>query len=146
MSDSFLAPDDTNVPVGVIETVEGTPADLRSGKLLKEAFIHLPTGFEHYYLFEEGLSDLRKVAEFVDTNSDRRLEVHTTEPGMLFYTGYFTSNELKRTNGDQYGKFRAFCCETHRYPNGPNLEYAPGAITQPGETYKSRTRFKIIWP
>ena len=28
----------------------------------------------------------------------------------------------------QYGKFKAFCCETSRYPNGPNISGAPDTI------------------
>ncbi|WP_227020897.1 hypothetical protein [Arenibacter algicola] len=42
------------------------------------------------------------------------LEISTSEPGMLLYTGKYTSDALKRENGLQYGKYRGFCCETHR--------------------------------
>ena len=105
----------------------------------------LPKGFEHYFLFEQNPGQLRKVAEFREPGSGRMLEVSTTEPGMLFYSGYFTSNQLKRENGDRYGRSRAFCCETHRYPNGPNLKESPGSITKPGEKYNSATIFKFQW-
>lgn len=146
LADAYLLPDETNVPVGALAEVEGTPADLRSAKLLGDAFAELPTGFEHYFLFEPAGKDLPKVAEFEDTYSGRKLEVFTTEPGMLFYTGYFTSDQLQRENGDQYGRYRAFCCETHRYPNGPNIADAPASITRPGQVYQSHTRFKVHWP
>ena len=145
LSDVYLSPDETNVPVGGISPVSGSAADLRSGRLLKEAFAQLPTGFEHYYTFDQSVNELRKVAEFEDTLSGRKLEVSTTEPGMLFYTGYFTSNDLQRESGDQYGRYRAFCCETHRYPNGPNIIDAPGSVTRPGQVYESSTRFKVDW-
>ena len=146
LSDTYLVPDDTNVPVGEVEQVKGTPMDLRMGKLLKEALEELPTGFETYYAFDARENGLDKVAEFEDTLSGRRLEVFTTEPGMLFYTGYFTSNELQRENGDAYGRYRAFCCETHRYPNGPNIPSSPHSITYPERPYESTTRFSFYWP
>ncbi len=53
----------------------------------------------------------------------------TTEPGMLFYAGYFTSDELKRESGAQFGRYRGFCCETNRYPNGPNIQGSLGSLT-----------------
>ena len=92
-------PDETNVPVGPVGQVENSPLDLRAGRVLKEALVHLPTGFETYYLFAADEEGVRKVAEFEDTLSGRRLEVSTSEPGMLFYTGYFTSNDCKEKMG-----------------------------------------------
>ncbi len=145
LADNYLEPDETNVPVGAIGDVNNTAADLRAGKLLKEAFEGLTTGFEHYYLFDQSIGPLRKVAEFSDRESGRKLEVSTTEPGMLFYSGYFTSDKLRRENGDQYGRYRGFCCETHRYPNGPNIENSPASVTKPADTYNSQTVFKIHW-
>ena len=83
------------------------------------------------------------MAEFRDSQSGTQLEIRTTEPGALFYTGYFTSDELKRENGDQYGRYRGLCFETSRYPNGPNLADSPKSVTQAGEVYRSQTIFKI---
>ncbi len=145
MADAYLAPDETNVPGGEVATVAGTSADLRTGKLLKEAIKELEKGFEHYYLFDKGINKLRKVATFSEQESGRKLEVFTTEPGMLFYTGFFTSDKLQRENGDQYGRYRGFCCETHRYPNRPNLENSPASVSRPGEKFESQTVFKFYW-
>lgn len=145
LADTYLIPDETNVPIGAVGQVSESPADLRSGKLLGEAFKELPTGFEHYFVFKKQEKALPKVAEFQDTNSGRRLEVFSTEPGMLFYTGYFTSDELQRENGDQYGRYRGFCCETHRYPNGPNIPNSPDSLSSPEKPFASTTRFKMSW-
>lgn len=145
-STTILAPDATNVPVGEIATVQGTTADLQAGRLLGDCFQEMETGFEHYYLFDKPIDQLAKVAEFRDTQSGTQLEIRTTEPGALFYTGYFTSDELKRENGDQYGRYRGLCFETSRYPNGPNLADSPKSVTHPGEVYRSQTIFKISDP
>ncbi|MEM9834521.1 MAG: galactose mutarotase, partial [Bacteroidota bacterium] len=141
-ADTFLQPDETNVPVGGIASVADTPADLRSEQRLGDALSQLKTGFEHFYCFNPSDS-IQTVAKFSDPASKIGLEVATTEPGILFYTGYFTSDELQRENGDQYGRFRGFCCETSRYPNGPNLVDSPGSLTSPGTPYHSATVFKL---
>ncbi|KZS40461.1 galactose mutarotase [Aquimarina aggregata] len=141
-SNSFLVGDDKGVPQGKEKEVKGRPEDFRNEKLFSDALQHTETGFDTYFLFEQDFL-LKKVASIKHSGSGRAMDVLTTEPGMLFYSGYFTSDNLQRENGDQYGKYKAFCCETHRYPNGPNLDDAPKTITYPGEPYTSKTVFKF---
>jgi aldose 1-epimerase len=143
---SFLAPDDEGgITDGRLAGVDSGVEDLRDGKSFRDIFSDMEFGFEHYFVFEKPLGTLEKVAEFEHPGTGRRLEILTTEPGMLFYTGRYTSDELARENGDRYGPFRAFCCETHRYQNGPNIEGSPGTFTAPGEKYTQTTIFKISW-
>ena len=54
------------------------------------------------------MGERTKAAVFTDTDTGRTLEIETTEPGMLFYSGYFTSDELRRESGPQYGKISRF--------------------------------------
>ncbi|WP_404306867.1 aldose epimerase family protein [Neorhodopirellula lusitana] len=144
-SDRYLVPDETNVPVGEEQTVTGTAADFRQPKRIGDAFDELPLGFEHYYAFNKPVGTLGKVAEVTEPTSGRRLEVLSTEPGTLFYTGRYTSDNLRRESGAQFGQFRAFCIETSKYPNGPNLEAAPKSVLEPGETYDDTTVYKLSW-
>jgi aldose 1-epimerase len=125
--------------------VEGEVSDLRREKVLHEIFKKLETGFEHYYIFDKAPGELSPVALFKDPEFSRTLEVRSTEPGMLFYTGYYTSDLLRRESGDPYGRFRAFCCETGRYHNGPNIPDSPASTLKPGETYHSKTVFALSW-
>ena len=140
-----LEPDFTNVPVGDVESLDGLAADLRRTIPLKEAIAQIETGFEHYFLFDKPIGELGQVATFLDPKSGRQLSIATTEPGMLFYTGYFTSDELQRNEHERYGRFRGFCCETHRYPNGPNIPGSPASILRPGETYQSTTNYHFTF-
>ena len=144
-SDKFLVPDETNVPVGDEQAVAGTVWDYNKAKPIGDAFAEEPKGFEHYYVFSKPLKSLEKVAEFSDETSGRMLEVSSSEPGMLFYTAFYTSDDLKRESGPQFGQFKAFCCETSKYPNGPNIERAPDSILLPDETYQSKTVLKFSW-
>lgn len=101
------------------------------------------TGFETYYRFDGRKAAAREVASFSDPESGRKLRVLTTEPGALFYTGYFTSGNLSRSNGDHYGKYRAFCFEASRFPNGPNLPGVKDAVLKPGDAYRSQTIYQL---
>ncbi len=136
--------DATGAATGKILDVTGTGNDLQKGKLIGKAHEEKGGGFESFYLTESNFK-LKKVAEIEDTESGRKLEVSTTEPAMLLYTGIYTSDALKRENGDRYGQFRGFCCETQRYQNGPNIEGSPKTYTEAGEEFSSTTVFKFSW-
>jgi len=125
--------------------VQNTLDDLREWKNIGELQRERGKGFENYYWFGEITKIPRKVAEIRDPRRGRSLTVSTTEPGMLFYTGIYTSDKLARESGEQYGPYQAFCCETHRCPNGPNLEGAPYCFITHEEPFESCTSFHFEW-
>lgn len=137
--------DDTGAATGVIADVSGQVDDLRDGKIIGDVHAAMGDGFEHFYLFDNPDFELQEVAQISSEESGRSLTVSSTEPCMLLYTGKYTSDALQRENGEQYGKFRGFCCETHRYQNGPNIEGSPKSITKAGEEFKSTTIFTFGW-
>ena len=137
--------DESGAATGENQSIAGQPDDLREPKSIGDVHAAMNDGFEHFYLFEEKGFDLAEVAEIHEETSGRSLKISTTEPGMLFYTGKYTSDELQRESGLQYGKFRGFCCETHRYPNGPNFPDSPKSILRKDETYESTTIFQFEW-
>ncbi len=125
-------------------SVDGKITDLREVKRIGDLHSALGEGMEHFYLFEGGETEFkRKVAELSYPAKGRKVEIFTTEPGMLFYTAKYTSDVLHRESGEQFGKHRAFCCETHRAPNGPNLDGAPHIFSEPNEKFESETTFKF---
>jgi len=144
-SSYILKVDETNVPTGERIDVKGTYLDLRKPRLLIEVFKEAPEGFEDYYVLNEEYKSMKQAAVISHPESGRSLDVYTTEPGFLFYTGRYTSDNLKREDGTCYGRFRAFCCETSRFPNGPNIGDSPGSILYPNEEYHSRTIFKFTY-
>lgn len=140
-----LACDNTGAATGAIINVEGEADDLRHPKRIGDAHNEMGDGFENFYILDNETGDFIEAAKISCPDSGRTLTVSTTEPCMLLYTGKYTSDEIKRENGEQYGKYRGFCCETHRYPNGPNIPNSPKSITKAGETFKSTTQFKFSW-
>lgn len=137
--------DDTGAATGEIANISGEADDLTSGKIIGDVHEALGDGFEHFYVFDNADFKLQEIAQITSAESGRSLTVSSTEPCMLLYTGKYTSDAIKRENGEQYGKYRGFCCETHRYQNGPNIENSPKSITKAGEEFKSTTIFKFGW-
>lgn len=128
----------------VQRSVAGEADDLRDSKVIGDVHMAMGDGFEHYYLFSDDLSATPvKVAQLDYTPLGRSMEIFTTEQGMLFYTGKFTSDELSRESGEQFGKFRACCFESHRIPNGVNIEGAPNVMLSPDESFCSETIIKL---
>lgn len=137
--------DETGAATGEIKDIAGQADDLSEGKIIGDVQNAMGDGFENFYVFDNPNFDLNEVAHISSDDSGRSLTVYSTEPCMLLYTGKYTSNALTRENGEQYGKYRGFCCETHRYQNGPNIENSPKSITKAGEEFKSTTIFKFGW-
>lgn len=137
--------DGTGAGTGEIVSIEGEADDLTEGKKIGDVHHAMGDGFEHFYVFDNPNFELQEVAKVTSEASGRSLTVFSTEPCMLLYTGKYTSDAIKRENGEQYGKYRGFCCETHRYQNGPNIENSPKTITKAGEEFKSTTIFKFGW-
>ncbi|MFY0627059.1 MAG: galactose mutarotase [Reichenbachiella sp.] len=137
-----MALDETGASTGVVD-IAGEVDDLRNGKRIGEVHDAIGDGFEHFYVFDNPKSELGQVAEITSASGDLRLEVNSQEPCMLLYTGKYTSDDLKRESGDQFGKYRGFCCETHRWQNGPNLDNSPGTFTEPNEKFQTQTIFKF---
>ena len=136
--------DTTGAGTGNYIDVTGMPDDLRGGKIIGEVQKEMRGGFEHFYLTNSGF-ELKKVAEIEDPDSGTKLEVSTSEPCILLYTGKYTSDALMRESGEKYGQFRGLCLETHRYQNGPNIPNSPKTFTDAGEEFKSTTIFKLSW-
>ena len=126
--------------------IKGSVLDLRNEQIIGSLHNKLGDGMEFFYLFEGGITkQKRKVAEISYPAKERKVEIFTTESGMLFYTAKYTSNNLERESGEKFGKYRAFCCETHRVPNGPNIKGAPNIFTEAGEKFCSETTFKFTF-
>ncbi len=137
-----LETDDTGASTGKVLNVEGKAENLWEGKVIGEVQEILKGGFEHFYIFDRAGSP-EKRAVISSKVTGLSLEVESTEPCMLLYTGKYTSDELKRNEEERYGQYRGFCCETHRWQNGPNIPGSPGTITRPGELFESRTIFRL---
>lgn len=148
-ADSYLPNDARYVPLGASEPVDGTPFDLRESHRVDYAIDtpneHLRTmqGFSVCWVLRNQTGDLARAASLWEPRCGRGIELWTTEPGLLTYTGRLFSPEVVGKHGRAVEKFGGMLLETLHYPDSPNHPEYPSTVLRPGEIYNSATEFRF---
>lgn len=136
--------DESSIPLGSMDSVEGTPFDLRDAVILGDHFAEhgeVKDGFDHnFILLGEGL---KNAVGLYSPATDIRMVVRTTEPGIQIYTGVQLTNRTGK-QGATYDRFAGICLETQHYPDSPNQEAFPQTILRPGEEFTSQTEYHVL--
>ncbi len=133
------------IPTGELANVEGTPFDFRKPHVIGERFTELsgdPVGYDHNFVLDGPEGERRLAAKVLDPLTGRFVEVHTTEPGVQFYTGNFLDGSLVSGN-ISFVQHSGFCLETQHFPDSPNQADFPSTVLRPGETFASQTVLKF---
>ncbi len=145
-ADAYTPTDATSIPTGEIEPVAGTPFDFRTPTAIGERIeqdhqqLRFGQGYDHNFVINGRPGDLRLAARVVEPKSGRTLEVHTTQPGVQFYSGNLLP-ELTGKGGQIYRRRSGFCLETQHFPDAPNQPNFASVVLNPGETYHETTVF-----
>jgi aldose 1-epimerase len=146
-ADSYTPVDDTLIPTGKIDPVEGTPLDFRTPHAIGERIADMkgePGGYDHNFVLRSGGSAEPVLAATVtDPHSGRVLTMLTTEPGVQFYTGNFLDSSNVGKAGTAYPKHSGLCLEAQHFPDSVNQPSFPPVILKPGETYRQTTLYKF---
>lgn len=125
-----------------------TPVTLSSRRVLD-------TGNADFYgILEEGrVANPRFAARVRDRESGRVLEVHTTEPGIVFYAGLGLDENVRDVGtgtgtgeGEWEGAYRrhaGLCLETQDYADSINHPELGQAILRTGEVFSSTTEYRF---
>lgn len=142
-ADQYLAVDDGLIPTGELVDVEGGFLDFRTsakmGARIQESKLE-PLGYDHCFALRSQDGSMAFAARVSDPASGRIMEIHTTQPGLQFYSGNFLDGSEGGAGHDQH---EAFCLETQHYPDSPNQPKFPNTILQPGKTYQQKTVHKF---
>jgi aldose 1-epimerase len=99
----------------------------------------LGKGYDHNWVLKGAPGKaLRLAATLTDPASGRSLEIHTTQPGLQFYSGNFMNGQ-PAGHGSVYAHRTGLCLETQHFPDSPNHTGFPSTILRPGETYSEKT-------
>ncbi|WP_420458882.1 aldose epimerase family protein [Neolewinella sp.] len=148
-ADRFTPVDETLIPTGKLQSVEGTPFDFRQPTPIGERIeaddeqIRFGGGYDHNFVLNRSGEGLQQIATVYEPESGRTLEVETTEPGVQFYSGNFLDGSNIGKGGQPYELRTGFCLETQHFPDSPNQPDFPSTILQPGETYTSTTVYRF---
>jgi aldose 1-epimerase len=145
-ADHYTPVDETLIPTGQIAPVRGTIMDFTKPQPIGSRIRQLtnnPQGYDHNYVLNSGGRRLALAARVEEPQSGRVLEIHTTEPGIQFYSGNFLDGTLTGKGGVVYQQHHGFCLETDHFPDSPNQPKFPSVVLRPGETYTQTTLHKF---
>ena len=144
-ADQYLDATNDLIPTGKILKVKGTPFDFTAPKLIGKGMEEIKggNGYDLTYILRNKSDGLSLVATTFEPLSGRTMQVYSTEPGLVFYTGNYLSDKIIGRNGKPMAKYGAFCLETQHFPDSPNRPEFPNTILRPGETFKSQTIYKF---
>jgi aldose 1-epimerase len=143
-SDRYTPTDDTLIPTGKLESVEGTPYDFRKPTAIGKRNGDIPKvgGYDINLILNGKAGTLRRVAEVKDPNSGREMEVLTDQPGVQVYVAIGLDGKLHGVGG-AYQKYGAVCLETQHFPDSPNHSNFPTTVLRPGKEFRSETVYKF---
>ncbi len=125
------------LPTGELAAVAGTRWDLRQPtELRSRKDENGRLAFDLGYLARPAAGPLLAVARVSEPASGRAMEVATTEPAVVFYTGNFLDGTLRGKGGVAYGRHAGMCLEPGGLPDAVHHPAFPSVILRPGCLYR----------
>ena len=148
------------IPTGNLVPVDGTFLDLRKPVRLADVLSKCPggefSGFSHCYVVEKNIckddnnfatpkKKLVSVAEVRNPTTGITLKCFTDQPGLIFYTGQYNSNEGTMIGrcGKVYGKYSGLCLETQKFGDSCNKPDFPTWTLRPGQVYTHNSEYNF---
>jgi aldose 1-epimerase len=131
--------DADSLATGEIRAVAGTPLDFSTPRPIDAG------APRHDVVYALGAVEAapRHAAAVVAPDRSLRLDVHTTEPCLIFYDGGHIAPGAPGHEGVAYGRFAGLCLEPIRFPDAPNQAHFPSAVLRPGEQYRQVTEYRF---
>lgn len=153
----YLPTDDTLIPTGNLDLVEGTPMDfccteaneMTVGKTLgQDIKVDFPAlkygkGYDNCWVidgWENGMFT-PDAAVLEDPFSGRCLSIGTTQPGVQVYTGNWLEGCPEGPDGHRYHDYDGVAIECQGFPDAPNRPTFPSQTLNPFGVYDQHIRF-----
>ena len=133
------------IPDGRILPADG-PLDFTSEKPISEGLrgesgqLLFGGGFDINYVLDKNETGL--AAELTGTESGRKMQIYTTEPGIQLYTGNFLGGYTGKY-GAAYTPGTGIALETQHFPDTPHHSDWPSVSLLPGTPFTSKTEFRF---
>jgi aldose 1-epimerase len=142
-ADKYTPVDEGLIPTGEIKSVKDSPMDFTKPMTIGSRIGQIGSGYDHNYVLNSSGGRLALCARVYEPASGRTMEIHTTEPGVQFYTGNFLDGSITGKAGKVYKKHYGFCLETQHFPDSPNKPDFPSVVLKPGDKYTTVTVHKF---
>jgi len=146
-SDVFMELGEGSIPTGILKKVDGTVFDRRQGdnlrKITEEQNKDIEVaggGIDHPFVLNK-----KNKTEIVlrDEESGRRVEIETSEPTVVVYTGNFLGEEGGLSWGRKSEVHLGVCLETQDYPDSPNQPGIKTNFITPDKPYSAWTKYSF---
>jgi aldose 1-epimerase len=134
-AEQYVEIDAHYLPTGKLIDVMGTSNDFRKSRPINE---HTTIGevcsYNECFVLNSTNMDTC-AAELYNEVSGRKMNIYTTLPGIMFYSGF-----------DLCGRFRpcqGVCLETQFFPDAANRPEFQSTLLQPEEVYRHQTKLKF---
>jgi len=145
-ADRYSVTDEAIIPTGQLAPVEGTPFDFTKPTAINARMGQIPgkaAGYDLAYLLTRQDGSLARVATVYEPVTGRVMEIDTTAPAMVFYTGDYLDGMLKGKHDTVYPRHAGFCLEPGHLPDSVHHDNFPSVILQPGETYRQTSVYRF---
>jgi len=137
------------VPTGELRDVADTAFDFREERTIRDGMqahdqqLDFGGGYDHTLALTDWDGSLRFAARVHDPHSGRVLELHTTQPGVHFYSGNFLDGSIAGKSGRRYGHRGTFYLGAQHFPDSPNQPVFPSTLLRPGEVFRSTNLYRF---
>ena len=148
-ADLFTPVDRSLIPTGEAKTVRGTALDFtrmtRIGKRIdnNEEQLVCGRGYDHNWMINRRGGGLIFAAKVREPKCGRTMELHTTEPGLQFYSGNLIGEPVMGKAGHGYRPRCGLCLEPQHFPDSPNQPQFPSTVLKPGDQYRQTSAYKF---
>ncbi|WP_312242231.1 galactose-1-epimerase [Pantoea sp.] len=148
-ADRYLPVDSDGIPNAPLKAVTGTSFDFRQPKVVAQDFLadddqKAVKGYDHAFLLNAAGDDGQPAAQLWSADGKLQLRVSTSAPALQFYTGNYLEGTRAREQ-ESYTAFQGIALESEFLPDSPNHPEwpQPSCWLQPGETWRSSTRYRF---
>jgi aldose 1-epimerase len=126
------------IPTGERMPVDGTPFDLRRGRVIGDALVEphpqlaIPSGFDMNWVLDPASGP---AVTLTSPKTGLSLEIETDQVGMQVYSG--------QSMPAPFVKHAALALEPQGFPDAVNHASFPSVILRPGEIYRHRSVYRL---
>jgi len=132
-----------------LRTVKNTALDFSSshriGERIRDSSAELlhARGYDHQFKVHGDSGGLNFGARVLEPTTRRTLELWTTEPCLVFYTGNLLDGSLVGSSGNAYRQSDGFALEPKRFMNPIHAPKHPSWMLRPNEVYGTSTEYRF---
>ncbi len=151
-ADTFTPSDKNLITTGELKSVTGTALDfrrpMRIGARINDPYCMQPAtrGYDFNWVINKPPGQYGLVATLHEPTTGREMQVLSTEPGLVFFSGNNFTGEAPRDvgkGGKVYQCRAGLCLEPGKFPDTPNQPNFPSAVLNPGERYTGTITYRF---